>query len=522
MDNISFSNSAKKIDEMYSNLSYFDQYGGSVFMFVILLIILFLVLSYATVMRKVQPIKDDWTNQRCKPQVIPFAGLINKPKDESIVDFTGKNFNYCMQNILIGITGKAVQPITYLTYMVQNLFNAIAKCIQFIRIIISKIRDSITSIAKEVLGRVANIMVPIQQIVISFKDMINKVNGILTAGLYTSLGAYYTLKALLGTIVQFIVTILVMLAALIVSMWIIPFTWPVAISSTVIFISISIPLLIIIVFMTQVLHIKTSFSLPKAPSKPPLSSCFDKNTLLKMHDGSEKCIADIKVGDKLIDNNLVTDRMILDTNGEIMYNIGGVIVSGTHKIKHKWEWISVCEHPERKRIDDYNEPFLYCLNTSSKKIEVNGEIYMDWDELYDDDIDYLLKDMLNFANYTDADLIKLHENFDNGFTSKTKIKLNNGTSKNIQDVKVGDILDKNIKVMGVVEINGKTLKNRKNLILGDKELNLEKRKINLNNEDVLYHLITKEKYFYIENRKEYHYDSNIEMLLERYRKNYYL
>jgi hypothetical protein len=241
-----------------------------------------------------------------------------------------------------------------------------------------------------------------------------------------------------------------------------------------------------------------------------------------MHDGSDKCIADIKVGDKLIDNNLVTDRMILDTNGEIMYNIGGVIVSGTHKIKHKWEWISVCEHPERKRIDDYNEPFLYCLNTSSKKIEVNGEIYMDWDELYDDDIDYLLKDILNCVNYTDVDLIKLHEKLDNGFTSKTKIKLNNGTIKNIQDVKVGDILEKNIKVMGVVEINGKTLKNRKNLILGDKELNLEKRKINLNNEDVLYHLITKEKYFYIENRKEYHYDSNIEMLLERYHKNYYL
>lgn len=515
MDNISFADSAKKIDEMYSKLSYFDQYGGSVFIFIILIIILFLVLSYATVMRKVQPIKDDWINQRCKPQVIPFAGLINKPKNESIVDFTGKNFNYCMQNILIGITGHAVQPITYLTYIVQDLFNAIAKCIQFIRQVIANARDCITNIAKEVLGRVANIMVPIQQIVISFKDMIGKVNGILTAGLYTSLGAYYTLKSFLGSIVNFIITILIILAALIVAMWILPFTWPVAISSTVIFMSISIPLIIIIAFMTQVLHVRTSFSLPGAPTKPPFSACFDKHTLIKINDGTYKRIVDIKVGDILINDNLVTSKIVLDSKEQDMYNIGGTLVSGEHKLKYNDSWISVSEHPERIKITNYNEPLLYCLNTSSKRIEIDGKIYLDWDELYDEDIDFLLKTELKCVDYKESDKLKIHEKLDCGFKSTRKIKLENGIFKNICDINVGDKLERNIQVMGVVELNEKTLKTHYDY-LGEKEFDLETR------ENKLYHLITKEKYFYIENKKVYHYDSNIEMLLERYHKNYYL
>jgi hypothetical protein len=43
-----------------------------------------------------------------------------------------------------------------------------------------------------------------------------------------------------------------------------------------------------------------------------------------------------------------------------------------------------------------------------------------------------------------------------------------------------------------------------------------------NRADKLYHLITKEKYFYVDNIKFFHYDSNIELLLDRYRENYYL
>ena len=90
MDNIL--NSVNKLEDLYGNLTYFDQYGTSVIIFLLLTLIVFLVHSYCFVMINAQPIKDDWVNQRCYPSNIPFAGLINKPDDKTASQFTKENF----------------------------------------------------------------------------------------------------------------------------------------------------------------------------------------------------------------------------------------------------------------------------------------------------------------------------------------------------------------------------------------------------------------------------------------------
>ena len=525
MDNIS--KSSKTIKEIYANLSYFDQYGGSVMTFILLLLILFIIVSYTVVMRNFQPIKDDWVNQRCKPQVLPFAGLINKPDNISVVDFTGQNFTYCMQNILIGITGEAVQPITYLTLAIKEVFNVIADTIQYIRTMLSSIRSNMTSIAQEILGRVANIMVPIQQILISFRDAMNKVKGVLTAGLYTSLGSYYALKAMMGAIVQMIIIILITLVGIIISMWIIPFTWPVAASMTAIFISISIPLAIIVGFMSNVLHINGGFSIPSVPPKP---ACFDENTQLTMNDGTFKKISDVRLGDILKNNNKITAIMILDSNNQIMYNLNNILVSASHQVKYNNKWINVSNHKDSKFIGNCINPFLYCINTSSKIIEINGNIFLDWDELDEKSIRELLKPEQSVEN--------IHNFYDGGFVGITEILKMDGSVIPIKKIKPGDILDKNIKVIGIVELDNSYFKSMYQYNLGNGQLfygninlhicdkNLDKKFVSnktliekTKDNNKLYHLITQEQFFYVNNIKFYHYNSNIELLLQKYRIN---
>lgn len=44
----------------------------------------------------------------------------------------------------------------------------------------------------------------------------------------------------------------------------------------------------------------------------------------------------------------------------------------------------VKDHPEAIEIHGYKEPFIYCLNTSSKEIILNGLEFLDWDELHDE------------------------------------------------------------------------------------------------------------------------------------------
>ena len=543
MDNIS--QSIHKINEMYTDLTYFDQYGGSVFIFIVLIIILCLVFAYATVMKNIQPIKDDWVNQRCKPSVIPFAGFINKPEDMSAFDFTGQNFTGCLQNILISISGYAIQPISYVTHTLSGLFEVIVEALQQIRKITSSIRSNISTITSEIMGRIANIIVPLQQIIITVVDSMEKVKGILTAGLYTSLGTYYVLKSLLGAIVQFIITILIVLAALILAMWIIPFTWPVAMTMTLVFISITIPLAIIVVFFTEVLQVQVNMSIPGVPSRPAV--CFDKQTIFKMEDGSYKSIYNINVGDKLFNNGFVTSKMKLCAKNAEMYNLNGIIVSGSHMVQNGDKMIPVSIHPSSKIITNYSELYIYCLNTSTKEIIINDTVFYDWDEVTTCDVltifDTHNKNIL-LTNKTkdvlDISTSNLHKYFDGGFSGATMITLSDGvTQKAIKDINVGDKLKNNECVYGIVEIDGETMDSQykfnlgplktfeggSNLNLCDPKLNITSslelmnsgRCIKSKKHSKLYHLLTDTQTFYVGDLKFYHYNSAIELFLERYR-----
>jgi hypothetical protein len=228
-----------------------------------------------------------------------------------------------------------------------------------------------------------NMMIPLQQIIISFKDLVGKIQGAMTAGLFTLLGTYYTLKSLLGAIAQFIIIILIALAALIFMFWIFPFTWGFAISNTVIFVAISIPLAIMLAFMSDVLQVQTNLSIPGL--QKPTSSCFDENTVLCMNDGNKKKISEIRVGDILMNNNEVTSIFKVSSKGSKMYKLGNILVSSTHIINYNNKWLPISQHPDAVICHNYVSPFLYCLNTVCKTISIDDYLFTDWDEVYDND-----------------------------------------------------------------------------------------------------------------------------------------
>ena len=373
-------NNLQNIKKMYEKLNYFDQYGGSFILFIIITIVLFILVSYCFIMINAQPIIDDWANQRCKPNIIPIAGFITHPNGISASDYTYQNFVYCSQNILSSITGSSVEPLSFITTTLNNLVGQITTYLQSIRSMFDKVRTMTQDVSQEIMGRLINVMVPLQQIIIGFKDLVSKIQGTMTAGLFTLLGSYYTLKSLLGAIAQFIISILIALAAMIAIFWIIPFTWGAAITSTGIFVAIAIPLAIMLAFMVDVLHVQTGLSIPSV-------KCFDKDTLITMNDGIKKPISDIKIGDLLLEHNEVTSIIKVETKGSQMYKLDNIIVSDSHIVKYNTEWIPVSKHPDAIKYAFYNEPYLYCLNTSDKTIIINNHVFTDWDELYNNDID---------------------------------------------------------------------------------------------------------------------------------------
>jgi hypothetical protein len=398
--------------------------------------------------------------------------------------------------------------------------------IQSVRAMFDKVRTMFQQVSQEIMGRIINITIPLQQIVISFKDLLSKIQGVMTAGLFTALGSYYTLKSLLGAIAQFIITILIALAIIIAVLWIIPFTWGFAVANTVIFIAIAIPMAVILAFMVDVLHVQTNLSIPRV-------KCFDKDTEIRMNDGSIKKISEIKTGDILIDNNEVTACIKVESKGSSMYNLDDIVVSNSHIVKYMGKWIPVSKHPDAIKYAYYTEPYLYCLNTSNKTIQINKYTFTDWDEIYDNDIDEILVNPFVHIN----NLNDIHCKIDSGFKEDTKIKLSDGTLRDIKNINVGDILENGEVVYGIVEINGKNIDEQfeynlgkdlviegtSNLVICDKKINhTSTLTINKNNKkllnkkhDKLYHLLTSKDSFYVGNVRFYDYNAAIDILLEK-------
>lgn len=511
------------VENIYKKLTYFDQYGGSVVSLCLITIIVFLLCVYCYAKTNIKPIVDDWPNQRCKPYYIPFAGFITKPANISATDYTLENFNYCTQNILSSITGYMLEPLTFVTGVLNNVVSQLSGDINSARGMFYKVRTFGKSITQEIMGRLLNIMVPLQQIIISVRDMFGKIQGILTTALFTLLGSYYSLQSLMGAIAEFIIKILIAMCAMIFLFWLIPFTWGTAISMTTVFVAISIPLAIMLAFMVEVLHVNPDLSIPTI--RVPSLKCFDKDTLILMKDGKNKKIEEISIGDILYYDGMVTAKMKVETNGSIMYSLHNTIVSDTHLVHFKDKWIKVSQHPESKKIDEYNEPYLYCLNTESKTIYINNTLFSDWDDLVNHDF----MKIINNSMSKKISSKEIHHYFDAGFIGTSQIKLKNNNTKELKNVEVGDILSNGEKVYGIVEIDGQKLKQydyilgKKEFIKGGPSIHLFDNNLNNyldkiiieNKEDKLYHLLTNTNSFYINEIKIYDYNKTIDLLLEK-------
>jgi hypothetical protein len=358
--------------------------------------------------------------------------------------------------------------------------------------------------------------------------------------LYTLFGSYFTLKSLLGAIAQLVIKILIGLAVAIAILWLVPFTWGAAAVGTGVFAVIAAFMTYILVFMKDVLHVQSGLTIPKL-------KCFDKNTLIKLKDGSEKKIIDICLGDILVNDGIVTAKFKVKTIGSQMHVLNNVIVSDTHKVLYNNKFIRVSQHPFARKMAFYDEKYLYCLNTSKKEIVINGIVFSDWDEVNAIEINCLENEAKEYTicsenkDDTEKDDLLIHKYLDSGFISSTKIKLKNGETKDINKVEINDILENGEKVYGIVEIDGEKMDNQyvyylgnnkiiegaPNLVFYDNnnkinttlDLNLYAsnncKKLRKKTDTKLFHLLTNKETFVVNGIKFKDYNASIDIFLEK-------
>lgn len=438
------SNILDSITNIYKDRGYFQIYGTDLLIAIIIIYVLLLGTTYYYILSNKKNIESNWPQKRCNPLYIPLSGFIVKNKNQSVLDATSQNFTDCTKNILASITNDAFAPIYYIFNVLNQSFSEITSSVNSVRGMFNKVRTNIGETASNISGRTLNVTMPIVHQSIHSRDSLSRIHGIATTAVYQLFGLFITTFSIFKFFKDVLIGLLVIMSASIIALWImslIPFVGiPAGIAaatSTLLYIAILVPFLIVIVLIATIFKYNGGGSPPKVPGK---ASCFDKDTLIEMNDGTFEKICNIKIGDILKDNNKVTATMVSDIGNNKIYDIDNILVTGCHKIKIDNSWCYV-EDYSNKIVSNYSEKNVYCISTMNKIIDINNKIFMDWDELDDNEINKL--NIISGNN--------INKRFNNGLSENTLIDTLSGEKK-IKDLNIGDKIADDNYVLAKIEV----------------------------------------------------------------------
>ena len=519
--------------------TYMSKYSGSVVITILTLLTFIVAFGYNHYQAQLKFLRKNWNTVKCNPLVIPFAGLINAPKGESAMNYTEKNLNECMYDVMEDIVEVEKAAQSAAQTVANETVSGLDEALNATRSLISEIRSSISSVFSGIFSKIHNTMIPIQNIMIKSQNNINNSQAVLSTAMYTGVGSILSLRSFLAAFSTIIIVFILLLSVGVFPVEIatgsglsmIPFVgWALAIpffAAAAVTIGLVIAIVAIFVpFNTTLQQILTNTQKIKSSSY-----CFDEDTEILLKSGEKKKIKDLIIGEELAFDGKVKGIIKLSSKDQNMYKLRRTIVSGSHSyLDENGEINYVRNHPESIMLDNYYKEYIYCINTESKYIHMDDVIFFDWDEITDSEVDRLknnLKDLLpnNFKKS------QIHSYLDSGFVGDTKIELEDGRLVNIKDVEINDILKFGENVLGVVKIDAieinkileYNIKNNKlvgssNLVFNDETLGRYNSTINIKGikklkPKYLYHLITDTKKFMINDIEFLDYSFSLEHCL---------
>jgi hypothetical protein len=108
--------------------------------------------------------------------------------------------------------------------------------------------------------------------------------------------------------------------------------------------------------------------------------CFSPETLIKLQNGDEVAMKDLKLGDVLINGSVVKATMKIKNDNDPYYKLPGSIhVTGSHYIKDGDKYVQVKDFPGAE-LTTQTDPVVSCLVTDDHKIPVGDFIFWDWED----------------------------------------------------------------------------------------------------------------------------------------------
>lgn len=259
-------------------------------------------------------IKENWPLYRCNPPYWVFSENISE------------DFTYCVQNTQINTMGYLLQPITYLVSNLTSFSSDLSSSLNSIRFMISGIRGFTGNIVQNVFGVFLNLIVEFQKMIISIKDTVGKLIGVVVTILYVLDGSIKTMNS----------------------------TW----------------------------------KGPPGQLVKAIGSCFHPETKIKVKGGEIFAMKDLPLGVELEDGGKVFSVLKVDNpNKDPLYKINTndlepIYVTGEHFIfdPETNKFIQVKNYKDAELQLDIKSDWFSCLITTNRRIPIGKHIFWDWED----------------------------------------------------------------------------------------------------------------------------------------------
>lgn len=274
--------------------------------------------------RSAADIKENWPLYRCNPPYWVFS--------ENISD----DFTYCVQNTQVNTMGYLLQPITYLVANLTSFSSDLAGSLNNVRQMVSGIRGFVGNIIQNIFGVFLNLVVEFQKMIITIKDMVGKLIGVVVTILYVLDGSIKTMNS----------------------------TW----------------------------------NGPPGQLVKAIGSCFHPETKIKVKNGETFAMKDLPLGAELCDGGKVFAVLKVDNvKKEPLYKIKDIVNTTINTGKNKTETIYVTGNHyildiitnKFIKVKDYKDAELQtevysdwfsCLITTNRRIKIGKHIFWDWED----------------------------------------------------------------------------------------------------------------------------------------------
>lgn len=345
--------------------------GSSFTKAILLTLVLTGVFTAALASIDLQTIRQDWTNRRCDISSLLLAGFL-KPTDDtrSSLEFSKDNFNFCSDKIVENVLKTAFAPFYAVLGKQVDSLNTMAGPMNNIRGMLKNTWGSFAKVLDKQFRQFSLIQATLYGTWAKLKAALQRVNAVVFSTLYAALSINVLIQNLFQFIFKVILIVLGVMVALIILLFFVLFPF--------------IPMIItVIAVLGGVLG-------GAAVSGMAGAFCVDPNAKIKLFNGQTKKLKNLELGDRLYSTNSekinkITGILTVNAKDIVLYSVNGILMSGSHRIKHNDIWILAKDHPDAVRSTNKLET-LICLNTTTHEVPVlgsNGDLIFvgDWEEV---------------------------------------------------------------------------------------------------------------------------------------------